>query len=69
MMGSLQDKNQNSENLGMTQGAVVNKCITVHQNGDNSPGTSLYSPETYPSTRSRYDEYVQLYDHICVQIK
>ena len=38
-MGSLQDENQNSENLGMTQGAPVNKCIRIPQNGDNSPGT------------------------------
>ena len=35
IMGSLQDENQNSENLGMTQGAPVNKCITIHQNRDS----------------------------------
>ena len=35
IMGSLQDENQNSENQGMTQGAPVNKCITIHQNRDN----------------------------------
>ena len=34
IMCSLQDANQNSENLGMTQGAKVNKCITIdpHKN-------------------------------------
>ena len=69
IMGSLEDEKQNSENQGMTQGAPVNKCITIHQNGDNYSGTFLCSPEAYPSTRYRYGEYVKLYDNLYFRVK
>ena len=52
---SSQGANQNRENLGMTQGAIVNKCVTKDPHKYKWSGTAACSLEAGPSTRYPYD--------------